>query len=57
MIFFDYHRRWLTSVCRFWFPFAVSVVLIAGVVVCSTSAVPLEWRANGAGWGAIFPLV
>ena len=41
----------------FWVPFAVSVVLIAGVVVCSTSLVPLEWRANGAGWGAIFPLV
>ncbi|KAJ7076004.1 glycosyl transferase family group 2-domain-containing protein [Mycena belliarum] len=41
---------------RFWFPLTVSVLIIAGMIVCSTTLVPLEWRVTGSAWGVIFPL-
>ncbi|KAJ7634171.1 glycosyl transferase family group 2-domain-containing protein [Mycena polygramma] len=41
---------------RFWFPLLVSICIIAGMIVCSTTIVPLEWRVTGASWGVIFPL-
>lgn len=42
--------------CRFWFPLIVSTLLIAGMVICSTSLVPIQWRVDGTSWGVIFPL-
>ena len=41
---------------RFWFPFLVSGVVVAGMVICATPLVPLEWRITGSGWAVIFPL-
>ncbi|KAJ7222442.1 glycosyl transferase family group 2-domain-containing protein [Mycena pura] len=41
---------------RFWFPLLVSIVIIAGMIVASTTLVPLEWRVTGDAWGVIFPL-
>ncbi|KAA1477055.1 hypothetical protein DENSPDRAFT_867478 [Dentipellis sp. KUC8613] len=41
---------------RFWFPLLVSTVLIAGIIVCSTPLVPLEWRVDGSAWAVIFPI-
>lgn len=41
---------------RFWFPLLVSVIIIAGMVICSTTLVPLEWRVDGSAWAVIFPL-
>ena len=41
---------------RFWFPLLVSVVILAGMIVCATSLVPIGWRVDGSGWAVIFPL-
>ncbi|TFK37024.1 glycosyl transferase family group 2-domain-containing protein [Crucibulum laeve] len=41
---------------RFWFPLLLSVLIIAGMIICSTSLVPLEWRVDGTAWAVIFPL-
>jgi len=41
---------------RFWFPLTASVCIIAGMIVCSTTLVPLQWRVGGDSWGVIFPL-
>jgi len=41
---------------RFWFPLTASVIIIAGMIVCSTTLVPLQWRVGGDSWGVIFPL-
>ncbi|KAI5117891.1 hypothetical protein M0805_001976 [Coniferiporia weirii] len=41
---------------RFWVAFLVCGVLIAAMVVLSTSLVPLEWRVDGSAWAVIFPL-
>ena len=41
---------------RFWFPMSMSIVIIAGMVVLSTSLVPYSWQVNGSGWAIIFPL-
>jgi len=41
---------------RFWFSLLVSVIIIAGMIVCATSLVPLGWRVNGSAWAVIFPL-
>ncbi|KAI0051592.1 hypothetical protein FA95DRAFT_1485075 [Auriscalpium vulgare] len=41
---------------RFWFPFVVSVILIAAMIVLSTSLVPYAWRVDGSAWAVIFPL-
>ncbi|KAF8066798.1 glycosyl transferase family group 2-domain-containing protein [Lyophyllum atratum] len=42
---------------RFWFPILVSFVLLAGMIICATSLVPVEWRVDGAGgWAVIFPV-
>ncbi|KAJ7594440.1 glycosyl transferase family group 2-domain-containing protein [Mycena floridula] len=41
---------------RFWFPLLLSFVVLAGIAICSTSLVPLEWRVSGSAWAAIFPL-
>ncbi|KAJ7472250.1 glycosyl transferase family group 2-domain-containing protein [Mycena galericulata] len=41
---------------RFWFPLLASTIIIAGMIVCSTSLVPLSWRVGGGSWGVIFPL-
>ncbi|EIN05530.1 hypothetical protein PUNSTDRAFT_122407 [Punctularia strigosozonata HHB-11173 SS5] len=41
---------------RFWFPFLVSIVVIAGMIICATPLVPIEWRVDGSGWAVIFPL-
>jgi len=50
--------RWeeLMEMYRFWFPMSVSIVLIAGMIVCATSLVPLQWRVDGSGWSVIFPV-
>ncbi|KAJ7254691.1 glycosyl transferase family group 2-domain-containing protein [Mycena haematopus] len=41
---------------RFWFPLITAWSIIAGMIICSTSLVPLEWRVTGSAWGVIFPL-
>ncbi|KAI0313170.1 glycosyl transferase family group 2-domain-containing protein, partial [Amylostereum chailletii] len=41
---------------RFWFPLLVSIAILAGIVICATPLVPLEWRVDGSGWAVIFPL-
>ena len=41
---------------RFWFPMSMSIIIIAGMVVLSTSLVPFSWQVNGSGWAVIFPL-
>ena len=38
---------------RFRVPFTISVLLIAGMVVVSTSVVPLAWRIQGEAWAVI----
>ncbi|KAG6873721.1 hypothetical protein C0995_012187 [Termitomyces sp. Mi166 len=43
---------------RFWFPIVVSLILILGVVICSTSLIPVEWRIEAStNWAVIFPVV
>ncbi|KAK7469308.1 hypothetical protein VKT23_003792 [Stygiomarasmius scandens] len=42
---------------RFWFPLSVSLVIVLGVAVCSTSVVGVEWQVNGSSWGVILPLL
>ncbi|KAI0916116.1 hypothetical protein AcW1_010030 [Taiwanofungus camphoratus] len=41
---------------RFWFSWGICFVLVVGMIIISTSLVPLEWRINGSGWAVIFPL-
>ncbi|KAJ6466992.1 glycosyl transferase family group 2-domain-containing protein [Mycena sanguinolenta] len=41
---------------RFWFSLLAAFIIIAGMIVCSTTLVPLQWRVTGAAWGVIFPL-
>lgn len=41
---------------RFWFQISFSVLVIAGMIVCSTKLVPLQWRVDGSAWAVIFPL-
>ncbi|KAF8443806.1 glycosyl transferase family group 2-domain-containing protein [Boletus edulis BED1] len=41
---------------RFWFPFLVCIVLIAGMIIVSTSLVPYQWQLTGNGWAVILPL-
>jgi len=42
---------------RFWFSLLVSFVTLAGVIVCSTSLIPIGWRVVGSAWGVILPVV
>ncbi|KAF8631461.1 hypothetical protein AX15_002398 [Amanita polypyramis BW_CC] len=42
---------------RFWFSLLISVVLIAGTIICGTSLVPLPWRIGLSGWAVIFPVI
>lgn len=42
---------------RFRVALVICVVLLAGIVVLSTSLVPLQWRIGGEGWAVIFPVV
>ncbi|KIY71077.1 hypothetical protein CYLTODRAFT_370017 [Cylindrobasidium torrendii FP15055 ss-10] len=41
---------------RFWFSLLVSIIIIAGIIVCSTSLVPLDWHVDGSAWAVILPL-
>lgn len=41
---------------RFWFPMSMSTVVIAGMIILSTSLVPFTWRVDGSAWAVIFPL-
>ncbi|KAJ8508325.1 hypothetical protein ONZ45_g9380 [Pleurotus djamor] len=41
---------------RFWFPMTVSLIIIVGMIICSTSLVPFQWRVDASGWAVIFPL-
>jgi len=41
---------------RYWFSFLVSVILIAAMIILSTTLVPLVWRIDGTAWAVIFPL-
>ncbi|EIW55944.1 uncharacterized protein TRAVEDRAFT_171869 [Trametes versicolor FP-101664 SS1] len=41
---------------RFWFMWLVSWIVVAGMVILSTSLVPFEWRIDGSAWAVIFPL-
>jgi hypothetical protein len=41
---------------RFWFSMLVSFAILAGIVVVSTTLVPIQWRVPSSGWAVIFPL-
>ncbi|KAH6904288.1 glycosyl transferase family group 2-domain-containing protein [Coprinopsis sp. MPI-PUGE-AT-0042] len=41
---------------RFWFPLLLSIILIAAIIILSTSLIPFEWRITGEGWAVILPL-
>ena len=41
---------------RFWFPISMSTIIIIGMIILSTSLVPLAWRVDGTAWAVIFPL-
>jgi len=41
---------------RFWFAWTVSIICIAGMIICSTSLLPIEWQVGSSGWAVIFPL-
>jgi hypothetical protein len=41
---------------RFWFPFLVSLTLIAGMIILATPLIPLEWQIDTSSWAVIFPL-
>jgi hypothetical protein len=34
----------------------VSIVIVGGMIVCSTPFVPYEWQVNGTAWAVILPL-
>lgn len=51
--------RWFVPVlshCRFWFSLLVSLILLAGIVICATNLVPLAWQVSGSGWAIILPV-
>jgi hypothetical protein len=41
---------------KYWFSMGVSWLLVAGMIILSTSLVPIGWRVGGSSWGVIFPL-
>ncbi|TFK91890.1 hypothetical protein K466DRAFT_595689 [Polyporus arcularius HHB13444] len=41
---------------RFWFPWLVSWILVAAMIILSTPLVPVQWRIDGSAWAVIFPL-
>ncbi|KAI0827193.1 glycosyl transferase family group 2-domain-containing protein [Trametes gibbosa] len=41
---------------RFWFPWLVSWILVAAMVILSTPLMPIAWRIDGSAWAVIFPL-
>ncbi|TCD67730.1 hypothetical protein EIP91_012031 [Steccherinum ochraceum] len=41
---------------RFWLAFAICIVIFAGMVILSTSLVPLGWRIGGSQWAVIVPI-
>ena len=41
---------------RFWVPWTICFILMAGIIILSTSVVPVQWRIDGSAWGVIFPL-
>lgn len=41
---------------RFWVALLICIILIAAIIVLSTSLVPLAWQINGGDWAVIFPL-
>lgn len=41
---------------RFWAALLIAFILIGGMVVLSTTLVPIEWRVGSSGWAVIFPL-
>jgi hypothetical protein len=41
---------------RFRVSLILSVIIIAGMIVCSTSVIPYEYRVDGSSWAVIFPL-
>ena len=41
---------------RFWFSMLISFAMLAGIVIVSTSLVPIQWRIPASGWAVIFPL-
>lgn len=43
-------------VTRFWVQLSISIILIAAMVILSTSLVPLQWKIDGSAWAVIFPL-
>ena len=41
---------------RFWVALSIATIIIAGMIVSSTTLVPLAWRVDGTAWAVIFPL-
>jgi len=41
---------------RFWFSLTASIIILAGMIIASTSLVPEAWRVDGSAWAVILPL-
>ncbi|EJD00578.1 uncharacterized protein FOMMEDRAFT_91587 [Fomitiporia mediterranea MF3/22] len=41
---------------RFWLSIVVCGLIMAGMIVLSTNAIPAQWRIPGSDWAVIFPL-
>ncbi|EPS98172.1 hypothetical protein FOMPIDRAFT_1024747 [Fomitopsis schrenkii] len=41
---------------RFWVPWMICFILMAAIIILSTSIVPIQWRIDGSAWAVIFPL-
>ncbi|KAH9911074.1 uncharacterized protein B0H18DRAFT_962551 [Fomitopsis serialis] len=41
---------------RFWVPWTICIVLTAGLIILSTSLVPVQWHIDGSAWAVILLL-
>ncbi|KZV85043.1 hypothetical protein EXIGLDRAFT_775927 [Exidia glandulosa HHB12029] len=41
---------------RFWATYVICWTMVAGMIILSTSLVPIAWRIDNSAWAAIFPL-
>ena len=52
----QFNFKTVLLIYRFWFPFLLSIAIIAGMIILATPLVPLDWRVGSSGWAVIFPL-
>lgn len=41
---------------RFWATYVICWTMVAGIIILSTTLVPIAWRIDASAWAAIFPL-